>query len=215
MNTIVLYRIDQAKRMQRFYRMDVQPDLFGNWCFIREWGRIGSTGRERSVPFPALTGTGRARQTAAREGVYRTPKLRHGRRDQWSRKVPPESQHDHQKKKMGRPRKYDEDFRQKALERMKTCQDISALALELGVNRSQLYRFQNEALGRAPVPRSESWLREKSDQRQRRRIAELERVVARQALELDFFKGALLRIEENRRKRGQNSGKPSTSKSGT
>ena len=127
----------------------------------------------------------------------------------------PESQHDQQEKKMGRPRKYDEDFRQRVLERMKTCQDISALALDLGVNRSQLYRFRNEALGRAPVPRPESWLREKSDQRQRRRIAELERVVARQALELDFFKGALLRIEENRRKRGQNSGKPSTSKSGT
>jgi hypothetical protein len=129
--------------------------------------------------------------------------------------VSSESQQDQQKKKMGRPRKYDEDFRQTAFERMKTCQDVSALALELGVNRAQLYRFRNEALGRAPLPRSESWLREKSDQRQRRRIAELERLVARQALELDFFKGALLRIEENRRKRGQNSGKPSTSKSGT
>jgi hypothetical protein len=62
---------------------------------------------------------------------------------------------------------------------------------------------------------SEAWLKEKADERQRRRIAELERLVARQALELDFFKGALLRIEENRRKQGQNSGKPSTSKSGT
>jgi hypothetical protein len=43
----------------------------------------------------------------------------------------------------------------------------------------------------------------------------LERLVARQALELDFFKGALLRIEENRRKREQTSGRPSTSKSDT
>jgi len=57
-------------------------------------------------------------------------------------------------------------------------------------------------------------LREKAEERQRRRIAELERLVARQALELDFFKGALQRIEENRRKRGQTSGMPSTSKSG-
>jgi transposase-like protein len=120
--------------------------------------------------------------------------------------VPPESQQDQQKKKMGRPRKYDEDFRQTALERMKTCQDVSALALELGVNRAQLYRFRNEALGHKPEPRPEAWLKEKADERQRRRIAELE---------LDFFKGALLRIEENRRKQGQNSGKPSTSKSGT
>ena len=127
----------------------------------------------------------------------------------------PESQQDQQKKKMGRPRKYDEDFRQAALERMKTCQDVSGLAGELGISRGQLYRFQREALGRKPEPRPEAWLKEKADERQRRRVAELERLVARQALELDFFKGALLRIEENRRKRGQNSGKPSTSKSGT
>jgi AraC-like DNA-binding protein len=126
-----------------------------------------------------------------------------------------ESQQDQQKKKMGRPRKYDEDFRQTALERMKACEDVSTLARELGVSRGQLYRFQNEALGRKPKPRSEAWLKEKAEARRRRRIAELERLVARQALELDFFKGALLRIEENRRKRGQTSGKPSTSKSGT
>ena len=71
---------------------------------------------------------------------------------------------------------------------------------DLGISRSQLYRFQREALGRKPEPRPEAWLKEKAEERQRRRTAELERLVARQALELDFFKGALLRIEENRRK---------------
>ena len=129
--------------------------------------------------------------------------------------MPHESQRDQGKKKIGRPRKYDEEFRQAAVERMKSSQDVGALARELGVNRSQIYRWRNEALGRKPEPRPDSWLQEKSEERQRRRIAELERLVARQALELDFFKGALLRIEENRRKREQNSGKPSTSKSGT
>jgi transposase len=129
--------------------------------------------------------------------------------------VPHESQQDQGKKKIGRPRKYDEAFRQAALERMKSSQDVGALARELGVNRSQIYRWRNEALGRKPVARPESWLQEKNDERQRRRIAELERLVARQALELDFFKGALLRIEENRRKRERTSGKPSTNKSGT
>ena len=54
---------------------------------------------------------------------------------------------DQQKKKMGRPRKYDEDFRQTALERMKACQDVSALALELGISRGQLYRFQRRQTG--------------------------------------------------------------------
>ena len=120
-----------------------------------------------------------------------------------------------QKKKMGRPRKYDEGFRQTALERLKACQDITGLARELGINRCQLYRFQREALGIRPEPKPEAWLKEKAEERQRRHMAKLERLVTRQALELDFFKGALLRIEENRRKQGLNSGKPSTSKSGT
>ena len=126
-----------------------------------------------------------------------------------------ESQQDQQKRKMGRPPKYDEGFRQTALERMKACEDVTALARKLGISRAQLYRFKRESLGIKPEPRSEEWLKEKADERQRKRNAELERLVARQALELDFFRGALLRIEENRRKQGKLSGKPSTSKSGT
>jgi AraC-like DNA-binding protein len=126
-----------------------------------------------------------------------------------------DSQQDQQKKKMGRPLKFDEGFRKTALERLKGCQYITGLARELGISRSQLYRIQRDALGRKPEPKPEGWLKEKADERQRRRISELESLVARQALELDFFKGALLRIEENRRERERISGKPSTSKSGT
>ena len=36
--------------MHRYYRMDVQPDLFGEWCLMREWGRIGSAGQTRHSP---------------------------------------------------------------------------------------------------------------------------------------------------------------------
>jgi len=78
--------------------------------------------------------------------------------------------------------------RQTALERMKACEDVTGLALELGISRGQLYRFQREALGRKPELRSEAWLKEKADERDRRRITEVERLVARQALELDFFR---------------------------
>jgi predicted DNA-binding WGR domain protein len=52
MTVTVLYRIDPAKRMHRFYRLDVQPDLFEQWCLMREWGRVGTTGQERSISFP-------------------------------------------------------------------------------------------------------------------------------------------------------------------
>jgi predicted DNA-binding WGR domain protein len=36
MPAVELRRIDPAKNMRRFYRLDVQPDLFGQWYFIRE-----------------------------------------------------------------------------------------------------------------------------------------------------------------------------------
>jgi hypothetical protein len=87
---------------------------------------------------------------------------------------------------------------------------------ELQVSRAQVYRWRDEALGRIPVPspKTAAQIEQKRDERQQRRIAELERLTARQALELDFFKGALLRIKENRRKREQTSGTPSTKKSG-
>jgi predicted DNA-binding WGR domain protein len=38
--------------MHRFYSLDAQRDLFGQWCLMREWRRIGSTGQVRSAPFP-------------------------------------------------------------------------------------------------------------------------------------------------------------------
>jgi predicted DNA-binding WGR domain protein len=38
MSAIILHRTDSAKHMRRFYRLDVQPDLFGQWCFI--WGQV-------------------------------------------------------------------------------------------------------------------------------------------------------------------------------
>jgi predicted DNA-binding WGR domain protein len=40
-----LRRIDSDRNMARFYAMSVQPNLFGEWSLLREWGRIGSAGR--------------------------------------------------------------------------------------------------------------------------------------------------------------------------
>ena len=37
-----LRRIDPDRNMARFYTMSVQPNLFGEWLLLREWGRIGS-----------------------------------------------------------------------------------------------------------------------------------------------------------------------------
>jgi predicted DNA-binding WGR domain protein len=48
---IILHRVDPARNMCRFYWLAVQRDLFGQWCLIREWGRIGSAGQVRTVPY--------------------------------------------------------------------------------------------------------------------------------------------------------------------
>ena len=40
-----LRRIDPDLNMARFYSMSVQPNLFGEWSLLREWGRIGSAGQ--------------------------------------------------------------------------------------------------------------------------------------------------------------------------
>jgi predicted DNA-binding WGR domain protein len=52
MTAVTLYRVDAARNMSRFYRLDIQPDLFGKSCVVREWGRIGRRGRMRLEPYP-------------------------------------------------------------------------------------------------------------------------------------------------------------------
>jgi predicted DNA-binding WGR domain protein len=54
MSAIILYRIGPSRNMRRFYRLDVQPDLFGFWLFVREWGRIGYAGQTRIAAFPTF-----------------------------------------------------------------------------------------------------------------------------------------------------------------
>ena len=45
MTAVELHRIDGARNMRRFYRLDMQPDLFGGVLLVRQWGRIGARGR--------------------------------------------------------------------------------------------------------------------------------------------------------------------------
>lgn len=52
MNPVTLYRIDPSRNMQRYYHLDIQPDLFGRHCLIREWGRIGHSGQRRITSYP-------------------------------------------------------------------------------------------------------------------------------------------------------------------
>ena len=50
MSAVELHRIELAENMARFYRLDVQPSLFG-WSAVYEWGRIGRPGQVQLALF--------------------------------------------------------------------------------------------------------------------------------------------------------------------
>ena len=61
---VFLRRIDYTRNMQRFYRLDVQPDLFGGVLLVKQWGRIGTRGRivDESYQSEALAADAMQRQ---------------------------------------------------------------------------------------------------------------------------------------------------------
>ena len=45
---IRLERRDPAKNLMRYYALQITPSLFGEWCLLRAWGRIGRKGQMRT-----------------------------------------------------------------------------------------------------------------------------------------------------------------------
>jgi transposase len=108
--------------------------------------------------------------------------------------------------------KYPLSFRQMAVERMKDCPSVSALAKELGIDRSNLYQWQRQ---RQLEHGSESSARVTSPIRElRKQVRELQRVLAEKTLEVDFFKGALQKVEARRQSSKNSGGTASTTRSG-
>jgi len=52
MTTVHLRRIDPAHDMRRFYRLDVQPDLFVGMMLVKAWGCIATEGRSLAPFYP-------------------------------------------------------------------------------------------------------------------------------------------------------------------
>ena len=104
-------------------------------------------------------------------------------------------------------RTFTREFKLSAIRRLEMGVPIAELARAIEVNPNTLHRWQREQLegpgnvfpgkGKARWPEG--------------RIAELERKVGRQTLEIDFLKGCLQRIEEQRRRQVL-SGKPLSTK---
>jgi transposase-like protein len=98
-----------------------------------------------------------------------------------------------------------------AVERVKGCENIVALAEELGVHRRWLYKWRDQW---EPVDDGERPAENGKERELRLQVAQLKRLVADKTLEADFFKGALQKVEA-RRQRSQPPGETgSTTKSG-
>jgi transposase len=103
-------------------------------------------------------------------------------------------------------------FRRMVVERMKQSDNIAALSDELGVSRSMMYKWRRQ-LDR--IDRGEQRLLEKSPEKNlRTEVDRLKRLLADKTLELDFFKGALQKVEARRQQSEGSGEKASTTKSG-
>jgi transposase len=108
-------------------------------------------------------------------------------------------------------KKYPKALREMAMERLKDCRNVTALSKELGVHRTLLYKWRERGKGEGSGdPAVES-----RERKLRGEIAELQRVLAEKALEVDFFKGALQKIEARRQNKAGSGEKASTTKSGS
>ncbi len=47
-HVLFLRRIDAGTNVHRFYTLMIERDLFGRMVLVRQWGRIGTRGRERT-----------------------------------------------------------------------------------------------------------------------------------------------------------------------
>ena len=99
-----------------------------------------------------------------------------------------------------------------ALERLKSCRNVTELSAELGIHRTQLYKWRDqlEPIEDGPGPAANSHEREL-----RREVRELKRLLGEKALEVDFFKGALQKVEARRRSSSSSGAKASTTESGS
>jgi transposase len=113
-------------------------------------------------------------------------------------------------------RVFSREMKLAALNRMLSGENVSALARELGFRRKLLYKWRDQlrsggpealrtrgrprkALAPSPAASGPEPVEGDALARAQRRIAELERKVGQQQLELDFFRQALRRVNGKRR----------------
>jgi transposase-like protein len=113
------------------------------------------------------------------------------------------------KKRVG---KFPKAFRQMAVDRLTQCDNIVALAKELGISRRLLYTWREKL---EPMERGEGPPATSRESTLRHEVSRLKRVLAEKVLEVDFFTGALQKVEARRQRSGKAGAQASTPRSGT
>src|SRR5215510_6090810 len=106
-------------------------------------------------------------------------------------------------------RKFTKEFKQTAVSRLNSGQSVSEVARALEVHPSDLHRWRRELQDHG----ERAFLGAGKKRAEETRMAELERKVGQQAMEIDFLKRALQHVEEQRLLRALNNGAPSTNRS--
>ena len=112
-------------------------------------------------------------------------------------------------------RRHPAGMKQKVIGRMQAGESPTALAQELGVNRTLLYVWKRNAAGR-PYGSDPEGPQDWKEQRIREleaKIGQLEGSLGRQVQEIDFFGAALRGIAALRQQRSRNGERASTEKS--
>jgi transposase-like protein len=113
------------------------------------------------------------------------------------------------KREKAKKRVYTTEFKAAAVARMKHCKSVVGLARELGICWSLLYQWRDRLENRLPAtPEGQEARDERATEKE---LTELKLALAKKTLELDFFRGALQKVEALRQKPG---GVAFTTKSG-
>jgi transposase-like protein len=107
------------------------------------------------------------------------------------------------------------DFKRRVVQRMQRCDDVAALARELNLHRSVLYRWRAQLEGRPGKNRADlsAGRRTRAEQKLEQENRLLKEALGQKTLEADFFAAALRRIEELRQNSGNSGEMVSTPRS--
>jgi transposase len=108
-------------------------------------------------------------------------------------------------------KRYSRKFQRMAVEQMRTCENVGELARELGVRPRCLYKWRAKL--EVLEPGEEAARPSTHAAAYRKENQQLKRLLAEKILEVDFFRGALQKVEARRQKSGETGELGSTNRS--